>query len=64
MGTQDKFKSHTYPKQEDMITSLKMIPNTPLLACGSLDSTIDVLDVNTGLRERQLRGHVKGENRS
>ncbi|PRP89527.1 hypothetical protein PROFUN_00791 [Planoprotostelium fungivorum] len=60
MGTQERFPKHNYPKQEDMITSLQIIPNTPLLACGSLDSTIDILDINSGLRERQLRGHIKG----
>ncbi len=44
----------------DMATSLVLIPNTPLLASGSLDSTILIWDVNTGYKQRELRGHVKG----
>jgi WD40 repeat protein len=45
------FRSHT-----DMATSLVLIPNTPLLASGSLDSTIVIWDVNSGSKQRELKG--------
>lgn len=43
-----------------MATSLAYVTNTPLICSGGLDSTIITWDVNTGTKQRELEGHVKG----
>jgi WD40 repeat protein len=44
----------------DMVTSLVLIPNTPMLISGSLDASLTTWDIYTGTKQRDLRGHTKG----
>jgi WD40 repeat protein len=42
----------------DMTTSLIVIPNSPILVSGSLDSTVFTWDINTAKKQRELKGHI------
>ena len=39
-----------------------LIPNTPIMVAGSLDSNITTWDTYSGIKQKDLKGHVKGVN--